>query len=68
MFPTNTCARCGREIETGEFIAVIGQAPPDGMSTPIGRAEKIFEDVGVTYCRDCLPKVVEERSGAGSPS
>lgn len=55
-----TCARCGQEIETGEFIAIIGEAPPGGLSTPIGRADTLIADIGKTYCRDCLTVVIEK--------
>jgi hypothetical protein len=53
------CAECGQEIAEGEFIALIGEAPPAGMSTPVGRADKILEDIGEIYCKDCLPEQVE---------
>jgi hypothetical protein len=55
-----TCSECGREIEEGQFIAVIGQAPASGMSTPIGRADKIFNDTGRIYCADCLQLIGAE--------
>jgi hypothetical protein len=57
------CAHCGKTIEEGEFIALLGDAPPSGISTPIGRAEKIFDDIGEMYCKDCLPKIVERDFG-----
>lgn len=52
------CADCGKEIEEGEFIAILGEAPPGGLSTPVGRADKIISDIGETYCRECLKKQV----------
>lgn len=54
-----TCANCGKPIEEGEFIAILGKAHPSGASAPIGRADKIIKDIGVTYCKECLTKVVE---------
>lgn len=52
-----TCAECGTEIQEGEFMAVIGQAPASGMSTPIGRADKLFNDMGQTYCAECMQSI-----------
>lgn len=54
------CSECGREIEEGQFIAVIGEAPASGMSTPIGRADKIFKDIGRIYCSECLQSIGAE--------
>jgi hypothetical protein len=55
------CANCGTEIETGQFMAVIGEAPASGISTPIGRADKLFSDVGQTYCAGCLQSIGAEK-------
>jgi hypothetical protein len=54
------CAECGKQIEEGDFMALIGEAPPSGMATPIGRADKIIDDIGKTYCRDCVSEVIYE--------
>lgn len=56
-----TCANCGTKIEKGQFIALIGEALPSGISTPIGRADKLFNDVGQTYCSDCLQSIGAEK-------
>jgi hypothetical protein len=48
------CANCGRVIEEGQFIALIGQAPASGLSTPLGRADKLFAEIGHIYGRDCF--------------
>lgn len=55
-----TCDVCGSEIQEGDFIAILGEAPPAGLSMPIGRADKIFDDVGRTVCEACLPELVGE--------
>ncbi len=55
------CANCGTEIESGQFIAIIGEAPASGLSTPIGRADKLFSTVGQTYCADCLQTIGAEK-------
>lgn len=57
--PKYTCAECGKEIEEGEFIAILGEAPASGVSTPLGRTDKILNDIGKMYCREDLPKVIE---------
>lgn len=49
-----TCDNCGTVIEEGAFIAVIGKAPASGLSIPIARADKLFDEVGNTYCRECV--------------
>lgn len=59
MTPEFTCATCGKEIQAGEFIAIIGAAPPSGLSTPVGRADKIFDDIGEIYCKECLPERID---------
>ncbi len=59
QIPKLTCAECGREIETGEFIAIIGEAPPTGGSTPIGRADKLLDEIGEIYCRGHVLTAVE---------
>lgn len=58
------CANCGTEIESGQFIAVIGEAPASGISTPIGRADKLFKDVGRTYCVNCFQSIGTEKLAA----
>jgi len=55
-----TCANCGREIEEGQFIAIIGEAPSSGLSTPIGRADKIIDDIGSIYCGECFQLIGTE--------
>lgn len=60
MIPQYRCSECNVEINEGDFIAVIGQAPASGLSMPIGRADKIFHDVGRIYCADCVQKLGAE--------
>ena len=63
LTPKLACAECGREIETGDFIAIIGEAPSTGVSTPIGRADKLLDEIGEIYCRDHVLTAVEMTSG-----
>lgn len=48
------CSNCNSEIKRGDFIAVLGDAPASGLSAPIARADKLFDDVGRTYCARCF--------------
>jgi hypothetical protein len=48
------CDFCNREIKENEFIAVLGKAPPQGFSAPIGRADAILDQIGEIYCRECF--------------
>jgi hypothetical protein len=43
------CSDCGRRLREGEFIAIIGKAPPESLSTPMGRADAIIKQVGDIY-------------------
>ena len=60
MIPTYQCANCNKQINKNDFIAIIGQAPAAGMSTPIGRADKLFHNVGQIYCADCVQSLGTE--------
>jgi hypothetical protein len=55
------CANCGKVIHEGEFIAVVGQAPASGLSTPIGRADKLFDNVGRIYGAECFQNIGAEQ-------
>ena len=61
------CNRCGKQINTGEFIAILGEAPPSGLSTPIGRADKIIDHVGGTYRKDCIHQAIDKYIEVSSP-
>jgi len=50
------CSDCGRQLQQGEFMAIIGNTPPTGLSAPVGRADKIFGEVGKIFCEDCFEK------------
>jgi len=54
--PHFECGTCRRKLEEGEFIAVIGTTPADGLSMPIGRADAVLKKIGVIYCRECFRK------------
>jgi hypothetical protein len=55
------CSDCGRHLDKGEFIAIIGNTPPTGLSAPLGRADTIFENVGKIYCEECFEKRYERK-------
>ena len=61
------CNRCGKQINRGELIAILGEAPPSGLSAPIGHAEKIIADIGATYCRECIHQVIDKYVEVSSP-
>jgi len=50
------CSECRRRLNEGEFMAIIGKAPPESLSTPIGRADVVFKQVGAMYCSECFFK------------
>jgi hypothetical protein len=52
--PKLKCSRCGRELEEGEFMAVVGSVPPSGLSMPIGRGDVIVKKIGDIYCERCF--------------
>lgn len=54
------CSRCGKQIERGDFMAILGEAPGTGVSLPIGRADKLIADIGEIYCKACLHEVIDE--------
>lgn len=54
------CSSCNGEIKKGDFIAVLGAAPASGLSAPIARADKLFEDLGLTYCARCFQSLGAE--------
>jgi hypothetical protein len=55
------CSDCKRPLEKGEFIAIIGKTPPTGLSTPMGRADSIFEEIGKIYCEKCFRNRYESK-------
>lgn len=56
VIPYFECDDCKRQLEEGEFIAVIGKTPPIGLSMPTGRADTILKKVGNVYCEQCFKK------------
>jgi hypothetical protein len=50
------CSDCGRLIKKGDFIAIVGKAPPESQSMPVGRADTIFKQMGDSYCDECFLK------------
>ena len=50
------CSDCRCRLKKGEFMAIIGKAPPESLSTPMGRADVIFKQVGEIYCGECFLK------------
>lgn len=59
--PYYECSDCKCRLEKGEFIAIIGKAPPTGISVPMGRADVIFEKVGKIYCEEYFKKKYESK-------
>ncbi len=59
IVPIYVCDDCNRQLEKGEFIAVIGNTPSTGLSMPTGRADSIFKKVGKIYCEQCFKKRFE---------
>ena len=55
------CSDCRRQLQEGEFIAIIGNTPPTGLSAPLGRADVILEKVGKIYCEVCFNKKYESK-------
>lgn len=53
------CNNCERQLEEGEFIAIVGRIPATGWSTPLGRADAILEKVGKIYCEECFKERYE---------
>ena len=58
------CSNCERQLEEGEFLAVVGNTPPTGMSGPVGRADAILDEVGKIYCEECFKKRYEPEDKA----
>jgi hypothetical protein len=58
---TYQCSVCGRQLQKGEFIAIIGETPGTGFSAPQGRADAILRRVGKIYCEDCFRKRCEPK-------
>jgi hypothetical protein len=48
-------------LEKGEFIAIIGNTPPTGLSAPQGRADIILGKVGKIYCEECFKNRYERK-------
>jgi hypothetical protein len=59
--PFLECHDCKRRLEEGEWIAVIGKAPPDGLSMPLGRADAILKKIGNIYCEKCYRQLKQAR-------
>ena len=55
------CSDCKRQLEKGEFIAIIGDTPPTGLSVPVGRADTILRKVGKIYCEECFKERYERK-------
>jgi hypothetical protein len=55
------CSDCKRQLQKGEFIAIIGNTPPTGLSAPLGRADAIWRKVGKIYCEECFKKRYERK-------
>jgi hypothetical protein len=55
------CSDCKRRLQEGEFIAIIGNTPPKGLSAPLGRADTILDEVGKIYCEECFKKRYERK-------
>jgi DNA-directed RNA polymerase subunit RPC12/RpoP len=56
------CSDCDRQLEKGDFMAVVGKAPATGLSGPLGRADAILSKVGKIYCQQCFAKRYERKS------
>lgn len=59
--PKLTCSQCGRELEEGEFMAILGTTPPTGLSMPVGRVDKIVDELGDVYCDRCFDETYARR-------
>jgi hypothetical protein len=55
------CSDCKRQLQKGEFIAIIGNTPPKGLYAPLGRADTILGKVGKIYCEECFKKRYERK-------
>jgi len=55
------CSDCKRQLQEGEFIAIIGNTPPKGLFAPLGRADTILDEVGKIYCEECFKKRYERK-------
>lgn len=53
------CANCGTKIESGDFVTIIGQAPPSRLAVPIGRVDKLIGDIGEVYCAGCAADALD---------
>jgi hypothetical protein len=49
-------------LDEGEFMAIIGNTPPTGLSAPLGRADAILGKVGKIYCEGCFAKRYERKA------
>lgn len=59
LAPGYPCSNCGEQIEEGEFLAVVGKAPGSGLNTPVGRVDKLLDELGELYCQDCLSALTD---------
>lgn len=59
--PKLICSQCGRELQEGEFMAILGTTPPTGLSMPVGRADKIVDELGDVYCERCFDETYARR-------
>jgi len=55
------CSDCKRQLEKGEFMAIIGNTPPTGLSAPQGRADIILVNFGKIFCEECFKKRYERK-------
>jgi len=55
------CSDCKRQLQKEEFIAIVGNTPPGGLSAPVGRADTILRKVGKIYCEECFKKRFENK-------
>ena len=62
VLPKYECNDCGQYLEEGEFMAVVGNAPPTGPSAPIGRSDAVLAKVGKIYCEKCFAKRYKEKN------
>ena len=59
--PKLKCSQCGRELQEGEFLAIVGSVPPSGLSMPVGRADAIIKKLGDIYCESCFAETYNWR-------
>ncbi|MGD2027891.1 MAG: hypothetical protein PVI99_08755 [Anaerolineales bacterium] len=58
------CSNCGDELEKNDFMVVIGKAPAQGLTAPIGRADAILDQIGEIYCQRCFQERYAKREAA----